>query len=343
MSIVLDPRPLLDATLPTALFAMIHESNRPSVAAAIPSVLTAGRDLAPAIRLVILDVGGPIVEDRGDVPAALRSALGHYGVASNPEEIARRRGASKREIVRYFVEQQSFPRSVDRDKLTASIYDEFTSNLLIAICRSVPPIAGAEDAFRQLRHQGYLLATTPGFDRAVTTSIFRRLGWEQCFAATICSDDVVQGRPSRSCSFTPWNRRASTGSWKSSRLAIHLSTCRPEQMPDYAPWWACSPEPLAPRFSAASPTLTGSRAWRISPHYSRRSIERTLAFAAGDLKGDHAGRRGSLGVRESWHLLGSKGRPRYAAASQVPPSGVEAPGGGRHPSGSDAGWTPPSN
>jgi phosphonatase-like hydrolase len=59
----------------------------------------------------------------------------------------------------------------------------------------VPPIAGAENAIRQLRQNGYLVATTTGFDRVITLSIFRRLGWEQYFAAIICSDDVVQGRP----------------------------------------------------------------------------------------------------------------------------------------------------
>ena len=167
-----------------------------AAAAAIPSVaLPARRQPAPAIRLVVLDIGGTIVEDRGDVPGALRSALGHHGIDSTAEEIRRRRGASKREIVRYFVDQQSLPQSVDRDKLTANIYDEFSANL-IAVYRSVPPIAGAENAIRQLRQDGYLLATTTGFDRAITASIFRRLGWEPYFAAIICSDDVVQGRPS---------------------------------------------------------------------------------------------------------------------------------------------------
>jgi phosphonatase-like hydrolase len=150
---------------------------------------------APAIRLVVLDVGGTIVEDCGDVPGALRSALGRYGIDSTTEEIGRRRGASKREVIRYFVDRQSLPESIDRDKLTASIYDGFSSNL-IGVYRSVPPIAGAEDAIRQLRQNGYVLATNTGFDRAITMSIFRRLGWEQYFAAIICSDDVVQGRPS---------------------------------------------------------------------------------------------------------------------------------------------------
>ena len=167
-----------------------------AAAAAVPaSALPAVRHPAPAIRLVVLDVGGTIVEDRGDVPEALRSALGHHGVDSTPEQIKQWRGASKREIVRHFVDRQSLPPGVDRDQLTAAIYDEFTANL-IAIYRSVPPIAGAEDAIRQLRQSGFLLATTTGFDRAIATSIFRRLGWEQYFAAIVCSDDVAQGRPS---------------------------------------------------------------------------------------------------------------------------------------------------
>ena len=92
------------------------------------------------------------------------------------------------------VDKQGLLPSADRDQLTAKIYDEFSSNL-IEVYRSVPPIAGTENAIQQMRRHGYLLATTTGFDRAVTTSIFRRLDWEGYFAASICSDDVVQGRP----------------------------------------------------------------------------------------------------------------------------------------------------
>jgi phosphonatase-like hydrolase len=167
-----------------------------AAAAAIPS-LAAGdnRHRRAAIRLVILDVGGTIIEDRGDVPQTLRSALAHHGVDSTPEEIGRWRGASKREMVLHFVDQQRLPPGADREKLAAAIYDEFTANL-IALYRSVPPIAGAEDAIRQLRESGHLLAATTGFDRAITTSIFQRLGWERYFAAAISSDDVARGRPS---------------------------------------------------------------------------------------------------------------------------------------------------
>jgi len=149
---------------------------------------------APAIRLVVLDVGGTIIEDRGDVPALLRSALAHHGIDVTPAEIGQWRGASKREVVRRFVEQKG-PHDADRDRLAAAIYREFSTQLSEAY-RTVPPIAGVEEAIRKLGQNGYLLATTTGFDREITSQIFRRLGWERYFVATITSDDVVLGRPS---------------------------------------------------------------------------------------------------------------------------------------------------
>lgn len=154
----------------------------------------APRTELPPVRLVALDVGGTIIEDRGDVPEALRNAMAHHGVRSSREEIAKRRGASKREVIAYFVDQQMPGPNAGRDKLITRIHEEFTANL-IEVYRSVPPIAGAEEAIRKLRAAGYLVATTTGFDRAINTSIFRRLRWEGLFAASICSDDVAQGRP----------------------------------------------------------------------------------------------------------------------------------------------------
>jgi len=151
-------------------------------------------DGAPPIRLIVLDVGGTIIEDRGDVPALLRGALGRHGIEVTPAEINQWRGASKREVVRSFVEQKA-PPAADREKLAAGIYQDFSAQLS-EVYRGVPPVAGAEDAIRKLGESGYLLATSTGFDRAITTQIFRRLGWERHFVASITSDDVVLGRPS---------------------------------------------------------------------------------------------------------------------------------------------------
>jgi len=145
--------------------------------------------------LVVLDIGGTIIEDRGDVPELLRRSLGHHGIDSTPDEIGRWRGASKRQIIRHFVDRQQGLAGADRERLVGVIYQEFTADL-IAAYRSVPPVAGAEEAIREMLQRGYLVATTTGFDRAITASIFDRLGWNKYFAATISSDDVSEGRPS---------------------------------------------------------------------------------------------------------------------------------------------------
>lgn len=158
------------------------------------SAVVAPMQAGPRVRLVVLDVGGTIIEDRGDVPETLRSAMAHHGIRSSKEEIARRRGASKREVISYFVDQQLPAGRAGRDKLIDAIHREFTEKL-IEIYRQVPPVAGAEDAIRELRSAGYLVATTTGFDRAINASIFRRLRWEALFVASICSDDVAEGRP----------------------------------------------------------------------------------------------------------------------------------------------------
>jgi phosphonatase-like hydrolase len=181
-----------------------RQSLRTLAAATALGAPSAGAAM-PAVRLVVLDVGGTIVEERGDVPETLRRAFSNHGLTVTPAEIGEWRGASKREVVRHFVEryfaerhsmeQSAAPGDANREKLTAAIYRDFSARI-IEVYKTVPPIAGAEEAFRKMRGDGLLLATTTGFDREITDSIFHRLGWQKYFAATISSDDVAQGRPS---------------------------------------------------------------------------------------------------------------------------------------------------
>ena len=156
-----------------------------------PAAVAAPAKALPPIRLVILDMGGTIIEDRGDVPETLRSAMEHHGIRSTKEEINRWRGASKREVIGRFVAAQL---GAGRDELIDKIHAEFTARL-IEVYKSVPPVKGAEQAIRQLRAGGRLVAATTGFDRAIALSIIRRLGWEPDLAAVITSDDVPLGRP----------------------------------------------------------------------------------------------------------------------------------------------------
>jgi phosphonatase-like hydrolase len=148
----------------------------------------------PPIRLIVLDVGGTIVEERGDVPKALESAFAKHGITVSPAEINQWRGAAKREVVRHFVTQRAKLPDAERDKLIVAIYTDFSAQILDAY-QTVKGIPGAEDAFRAMQKMGLTLATSTGFDRPITSSILTRLGWEHYFVARITSDDVVEGRP----------------------------------------------------------------------------------------------------------------------------------------------------
>jgi phosphonatase-like hydrolase len=159
-----------------------------TLAAASTVGSSVARAQEPAVRLVVLDVGGTIVEDRGDVPKALERAFANHGLSVTPAQIAGLRGASKREVVEHFAGAAA------RKDLIAAIYADFSRQVLDAY-KAVPPIAGAEDAFKKMRASGLLLATTTGFDREITNSIMTRLGWQKYFAAIITSDDVAEGRP----------------------------------------------------------------------------------------------------------------------------------------------------
>jgi phosphonatase-like hydrolase len=170
-----------------------------TAAAMLPEAARAaasGSKATPAkpIRLVVLDVGGTLIEDHGEVPQAMRSALTKQGVEVSFAEIGEWRGASKRGMVRHFVELRTKP-DADREALIAAAYNDFSMQVNAAYA-DVRPIAGAEECVRKLRAMGLLVATSTGFDRPLTEKILAHLGGRDYFVAAITSDDVVDGRPS---------------------------------------------------------------------------------------------------------------------------------------------------
>ena len=162
--------------------------------AGLPQRVNAG-GLQLTMSLVVLDVGGTIVEERGDVPEALVGAFGKQGITVSLAEINQWRGAAKREVVRHFVTQRTKLPGAERDKLIEAVYSDFSARIIEGY-KTVKGIPGAEDAFRALQKMGLKLATSTGFDGPITSSIMKRLGWERYFVSQVTSDDVVQGRPS---------------------------------------------------------------------------------------------------------------------------------------------------
>jgi phosphonatase-like hydrolase len=165
-----------------------------AAASLLPATSVAAAEKVRPIRLVILDVGGTLIEDHGEVPNAMHSAFANQGLEVSFAEIGNWRGASKRTMVRHFVELRAKP-GANRENLSEIIYADFSAQVDKAY-RGVRPIAGAEDAVKSMQARGLLIATTTGFDRQQCEMIFTRLNWRKLFTASITSDDVVDGRPS---------------------------------------------------------------------------------------------------------------------------------------------------
>jgi len=146
-----------------------------------------------AIKLVIFDVAGTIVEDRGEVLGAFSTALEKHGVAHSAVELKEWKGASKKEVIRHFVGGQD---ATADESAVAAVYADFRSGLERHYRdNGVVPIAGAAETFGWLKERGVLIATTSGFYREVADLIVESAGWRGMFAANISSSDVSVGRP----------------------------------------------------------------------------------------------------------------------------------------------------
>jgi phosphonatase-like hydrolase len=173
-----------------------RQSLKTMVAAAVaPAAATAAENRAakPALRLVVLDIGGTLIPDHNEVPDAMKNAFAHKQLEVSYAEIGEWRGASKRGMVKHFVELRT-KSNADRQALVEAIYADFSA-AADAAYKNVRPLPGVEEAMRKMRGDGLLLATSTGFGRELNAAIFARLGWGEQFAASINSDDVADGRP----------------------------------------------------------------------------------------------------------------------------------------------------
>jgi phosphonatase-like hydrolase len=145
-----------------------------------------------SIRLVVFDIAGTIVQDRGEVLRAFAEALKKHAIGFTDEELREWKGASKLEVIRHFVERQ-------RDRAVSeveAVYADFRSGLERHYRDGgVLPIPGAAETFQWLRERDILVATTSGFYREISELILELAGWRHIFSTWISSSDVPMGRP----------------------------------------------------------------------------------------------------------------------------------------------------
>lgn len=148
--------------------------------------------MSAAPGLVVFDVAGTTVRDRGEVPAAFRAALAAHGLAVDDDTLRGLRGASKRHAVQALV-----PAGPERAERSGTIYAEFRRRLVDRYRQDgVAAIDGAAELFVALRARGIAVALTTGFDADVTALLLEALGWDgHLVDVVVTGDRVPRGRP----------------------------------------------------------------------------------------------------------------------------------------------------
>jgi phosphonatase-like hydrolase len=148
---------------------------------------------APSLpRLVVFDMAGTSVRDKGEVVHAFTAALVAHNVEFLPEQLNRVRGSSKRQAVLELI-----PESPDRARKAEIVYASFVSELAQRYRdEGVTAMEDAEQVFAELRVRRIRVALNTGFDRDITRMLLQALHWDSSKVdAVVCGDDVQQGRP----------------------------------------------------------------------------------------------------------------------------------------------------
>jgi len=159
------------------------------------------------IKLVIFDIAGTVIEDAGQVPEAFTTALRAHEIEVTNDAIREMRGASKREVIKRFVERQGGNEANVFDR-TEEIYNSFRSTLAGLYERNgVREIAGATETFAWLQQRGVRVALNTGFDRTITELLLNSMHWNgSLINSIVCGDDVLQGRPAPDLIFKAMER-----------------------------------------------------------------------------------------------------------------------------------------
>ena len=146
-----------------------------------------------AIELVVFDLAGTTVDDRGAVNRCLREALAADGFEASPEAVDEVMGIPKPVAIRSLLGPDAPESRIEK------VYEDFVERMsrFYATDPSVVEMPGASDAFRALKSAGVGVALDTGFSRDVVEVLLRRLGWIEAglIDASVTSDEVPQGRP----------------------------------------------------------------------------------------------------------------------------------------------------
>lgn len=151
------------------------------------------------IQLVVFDMAGTTIRDKGNVGQAFVKAFHENGIEVPIEDVKKVMGYRKIDaVIILLFKYYKSGGEVSMD-LAEKIHETFVSNMIkhYEEDSSLSPLPYVEETFAELKNRGVKLALNTGFPRQIADAILKRLNWTEgeTIDAVIASDEVAEGRP----------------------------------------------------------------------------------------------------------------------------------------------------
>lgn len=151
------------------------------------------------VKLVIFDIAGTTVVDRGNINEAFKNAFSNAGYNVNPADIDKVMGYRKTDAIRIILNNYNKIQIDSNPHLIDKIHNHFINSMVKFYEKDddVKPMPFAEDVFARLQKKGIKIALNTGFTKVITDTILNKLGWDNSplINAVVSSDEVPEGRP----------------------------------------------------------------------------------------------------------------------------------------------------
>ncbi|CAN5373512.1 phosphonatase-like hydrolase [soil metagenome] len=151
-----------------------------------------------SIELVVFDIAGTTVSDKGNINDFFRGAFSRAGMDVDPKDVDNVMGYRKKEAIEIIVKKYKPGFEGDADFIDA-IHEDFTNEMVrfYENNEALSPLPFAEKVFKELQKNKVKVALNTGFTKVITAPILKRLGWDRAdfIDEVICSDEVPEGRP----------------------------------------------------------------------------------------------------------------------------------------------------
>lgn len=154
--------------------------------------------MSKAVKLIVFDIAGTTVRDRGEIAIAFQKALHAFGYNVPVEEINPLMGYEKGEAIRTMLEKHAGLKKRITPDYIANIHQRFLAEMIRYYQTTIElePLPGVEKTFSELRAREIKIALNTGFSKPITDVIMARLVWVfEKVDFVISSSEVAKGRP----------------------------------------------------------------------------------------------------------------------------------------------------